>query len=85
MMVQERIQLEKSPRSRERRYLVRDGRGMGGFGRSDDDYLHHWVVVEGVDRGNGYQGYESIDSYMSQPGTPESAKRIVRQHIPDVR
>lgn len=85
MMVQERISLEKSRRSRERRYLVKDGRGMGGSGRPADDYLHHWVITEGVDRGNGYQGYESIDSYMYQSSTPESAKRIVRQHIPSVR
>lgn len=60
-----KIPLTKSRSSQERYYLLKDGRGMGGHGSPADHYLHHYVVVNGVNRGGGYQGYMSVDYALS--------------------
>lgn len=78
-----RIALTTSRSPRERYYLLKDGRGMGGAGEPPEHHSHSWVVVNGVDRGNGYQGYMSVDYALSDEVTwlPESAKRRIRLQL----
>jgi hypothetical protein len=75
------IKLNSSQSSRDRYYLIHDGKGMGGYGKDKDHYLNNWVVVNGVDRGNGYQGYMSIDCALKEGYVPEEAKAIIRQTL----
>ena len=79
-MAKEIIKLVSAKSSRDRYYLIKDGRGMGGAGKAEDHYLRQWVVVNGVDRGNGYQGYHSIDYALSVSWIPEAAKAVIRKH-----
>lgn len=78
-----RIQLTHSRSSRERYYLLNDKHGMGGAGMPEDHYLNQWVVVDGTDRGNGYQGYMSVDYALSDAVTwlPAAAKRLIRKTL----
>ena len=69
------IPLNSSRSSRCRYYLVNDGRGMGGYSNSPDHYSNHWVVTNGVDRGNGYQGYMSVNYAASDEGCLPSEAR----------
>lgn len=75
------IKLTSSRSSRERYYLLLDGKGMGGAGNPPGHYLRRYVVVNGVDRGHGYQGYMSVDYALSLEWFPESAKKKIRQVI----
>lgn len=74
-----KIALTKSRSVRERYYLIRDGKGMGGAGNPTEHYLNNWVVVNGVDLGNGYQGYMSVDYAIEI--LPAEAATIIRQTI----
>ncbi len=56
--MKERYKLNQTRSSRDRLYLLHEG--MGGFGDPEDYPTHAWCVVNGVDRGNGYQGYMSV-------------------------
>lgn len=74
--------LTTSRSSRERYVLIPDGKGMGGYGKSRCHYLNRWVVANGVDRGNGYQGYMSVDYAISEESSlPEKAKSKIRKII----
>lgn len=81
MSVFHEVILTRSKSSRERYKLVKDGRGMGGYGMPPDHYSRHWLVVNGVDRGNGYQGYMSVDYALSEDCLPESAKALIRETL----
>jgi hypothetical protein len=76
-----KVQLTKSRSSRDRHYLIRDGKGMGGGGKPEDHYLNRWVVVTGVDRGNGYQGYMSVDYALTCDWLPDGAKAVIRDTL----
>lgn len=76
-----KVKLTSSSSSRDRYHLVRDGQGMGGYGQEKSHYINQWVVVNGVDRGNGYQGYMSVDYALSDGHLPDSAKQIIRKTL----
>jgi hypothetical protein len=78
-----KIKLNSARSSRDRFYLIRDGRGMGGYGNPPDHYSHQWVVANGIDRGNGYQGYFSVDYVLSGELTwiPEEVRAAIRKHL----
>lgn len=76
-----KISLVKSRSSRERQYLIRDGQGMGGAGEPAYHYSNAWVVASGVDRGNGYQSYMSVDYALTCEWLPENAKAIIRRTL----
>lgn len=76
-----KIQLTKSKSALARYYLICDGQGMGGAGNPKSHYSNRWTVVNGVDRGNGYQGYMSVDYALTVDYLPDSAKAIIRQHL----
>ncbi len=75
------IPLARSRSSRERYYLIEDGRGMGSYGLPESHYSHRWVVANGCDRGNGYQGYYAVAYALTLDHLPESAKRIIRDTL----
>lgn len=76
-----KITLVSSRRPRERFYLIKDGKGMGGAGLATSHYLNNYVVANGVERGNGYQGYTSVDYALSVDFLPEFAKQRIREAI----
>ena len=71
-----KIQLTKSKSSRDRYYLV-DG-SMGGYGETANHANNHFEIVNGIDRGNGYQGYMSVSYFLENKYIPEEAKNKVR-------
>lgn len=58
-----KIILNKTKNSRDRYTLI--NKGMGGFGLPENHPNNMYSVINGVDRGNGYQGYMSIDYFLS--------------------
>lgn len=75
-----KVSLTTSRSSRDRYYLIKDNSGMGGGGAPVNHYSRLFVVVNGVDRGNGYQGYSSIDYMLSDKSElPEHAKRKIKR------
>lgn len=61
-------------RSSWHRYTLID-EGMGGAGDPPHYPTHRYSVVNGVDRGNGYQGYSSIRYFLKEAYVPARAKR----------
>jgi hypothetical protein len=80
MKAQTKIILNRTTRASERYTLINNGRGMGGAGKDRAHYLRNWCVVSGVDRGNGYQGYYSIDHVLhwSFTGLTSAEKQTIR-------
>ena len=72
-----KIQLTKSKSSRDRYYLVSGS--MGNYGSASNHANNHFEIVNGIDRGNGYQGYQSVDYFLKCDYMPETAKQKVRQ------
>lgn len=64
-----------------RTFLINDGQGMGGAGMPDDHYLRNWIVAQGTNRGNGYQGYMSIDYALTADYISDSAKTKIRKKL----
>jgi len=54
---------------------------MGNAGEKPNHANHFLQVVNGVDRGNGYQGYMAVSYALEQNYLPESAKAIIRRTI----
>jgi hypothetical protein len=66
--------LNKTTNSRDRYTLIKEG--MGGAGDPKHYPTHLYSVANGVDRGNGYQGYESITYALKEDKFfPEEARR----------
>ena len=75
-----KVPLTSSKSSRDRYYLIKDNQGMGGAEAPINHYSRLFMVVNGVDRGNGYQGYSSIDYMLSDKSElPEHAKRKIKR------
>ena len=53
-----KIPLNKSRRASERYYLIEGS--MGSYGEPENHANHKYQVANGIDRGNGYQGYMSV-------------------------
>jgi hypothetical protein len=70
-----KIQLTHSKSSRERYYLV-NGK-MGGYGEPENHANNVFEIVNGIDRGNGYQGYTSVSYFLTEKHVPQSAKNKV--------
>lgn len=67
-----KIQLTNSKSSRERYYLVNGS--MGNYGEVANHVNNHFEVVNGIDRGNGYQGYMSASYFLTLDYIPKEAK-----------
>lgn len=68
------IPLNKSRSSRNRFYL-KSGL-MGNVGSPETSPNHAYCIVNGVDRGNGFQGYMSVEYAVNEcKYFPEDAKR----------
>lgn len=52
--------------------------GQGGFLNPPNDAEHTHCVVEGVDRGHGYQGYMSLRYALKQDWVPDVVKASIR-------
>lgn len=70
-----KIQLTKSISSRERYYLVNGSQGNAGDPKNHANHYYH--IVNGIDRGNGYQGYISVSYFLTLDYIPQSAKNKV--------
>lgn len=73
----EKIQLTKSKSSQERYYLINEG--MGGYGEKANHANNHYSVVNGIDRGNGYQGHMAISYFLTLNYIPATAKNLVKK------
>jgi len=71
--------LTSSKSSRQRYYLIKDNQGMRGASKPPNHYLNLFSVVNGIDRGNGYQGYMSIDYALQCGYIPNHAKAKIRR------
>lgn len=67
-----KLLLNKTRNVRDRYYLI-DGK-MGSYGEPDNHANHKYQVANGVDRGNGYQGYMSVSYALTLDYFPEEAK-----------
>lgn len=67
-----KIILNKTRISSDRYTLI--NQGMGGANLPETHYHHNYCVVSGVDRGHGYQGYMSIDYFLTLDYVPQEAK-----------
>ena len=72
-----KIQLTKSKSSRDRYYLVSGS--MGNYGCAANHANNHFEIVNGIDRGYGYQGYQSVDYFLKSDYIPHEAKAKVRE------
>lgn len=70
-----KVQLTHSKSSRERYYLIQGQ--MGSAGESRNHVNHHAEIANGIDRGNGYQGYMAVSYFLKLEYIPQSAKNIV--------
>lgn len=81
MKIGVKIQLTHSKSSRDRYYLVSGS--MGNAGTPSNHANNKLEIVNGIDRGNGYQGYMSVDHFLKQEYIPQSAKNIVINYCKD--
>lgn len=66
--------LNTSKSSRDRYYITKGGQGCSGLPEHYPD--HKFGIVNGIDRGNGYQGYLSITHCLTKcEWFPEEAKK----------
>lgn len=70
-----KIQLTKSKSSRDRYYLMNGQQGNAGEPLNHAN--HKFRVVNGIDRGRGYQGYSSLSHFLTLEYVPQSAKNKV--------
>ena len=74
-----KIILNKTNRPMDRYTLVSDS--MGCAGEPENHPSHKYSVANGVDRGNGYQGYTSIDYFLTQEYVPQDVKNNLRKTL----
>jgi hypothetical protein len=73
-----KIQLTHSKSSRDRYYLM-EGK-MGCAGEPPNHANNHFEIANGIDRGNGYQGYMAVSYFLREMShVPQSAKNKVIQ------
>lgn len=58
------------------RYYLISG-SMGNHGTPANHVNNKYSIANGVDMGNGYQGYMSVSYFLSLPYTPQSAKNKI--------
>lgn len=67
--------LNKTRNTSERYSLIPGSMGCAGCPANHANYKYQ--VVNGIDRGNGYQGYTSISYFLTQDHVPQEAKSKV--------
>jgi hypothetical protein len=55
--------LNKTTKTRERYTLINES--MGNCNEPNNSPTHKYSIANGIDRGNGYQGYMSIDYFLT--------------------
>lgn len=70
-----KLQLTHSRSSRDRYYLISGSMGNAGF--AENHANHRYQIANGIDKGNGYQGYMSVSYFLTQGYIPQSAKNKV--------
>lgn len=70
-----KLQLTNSKSSRDRYYLVSGS--MGNYGCVENHVNNQYQIVNGIDKGNGYQGYTSVSYFLTQDYIPKEAKQKV--------
>ncbi len=68
--------LLNSAKSSSDRYYLIDG-SMGSYGEKPNHVNHKYQIANGVDRGNGYQGYMSVSYFLTLDYIPQEAKEKV--------
>lgn len=72
-----KIQLTHSKSSRERYYLINGA--MGNHGTPRNHANNKYKIANGIDKGNGYQGYISVSYFLKEKYIPQIAKnKLVR-------
>jgi hypothetical protein len=72
-----KILLNSTTQVRDRYYLI-DG-NMGNAGEPENHVNHYYQIANGIDRGNGYQGYSSVSYFLTLDYIPQAAKDRVRK------
>jgi hypothetical protein len=47
---------------------------MGNHSTPDNHANNKYQIVNGIDKGNGYQGYTSVSYFLKEKHIPQSAK-----------
>jgi hypothetical protein len=71
----QKIALTHSRSSRERYYLISGY--MGNLGKSYNHVNNHFKIANGIDKGNGYQGYMAVSYFLKQDSIPQSVKDMI--------
>ena len=72
-------------KSSSQRFTLLSG-AMGNYGEPRNSPNHYYEIVNGVDRGRGYQGYMSITYALSDRSSlPEEIKRTIQKEIKKLR
>ena len=70
-----KISLTHSRSSRDRYYLITGS--MGCYGTPVNHVNNEYSIANGIDKGNGYQGYMSVSYFLTLEHIPQSAKNKV--------
>jgi len=76
-----KMPLTHSRSSRERYYLIYGS--MGSYGCPTNHANHKYQVANGIDKGNGYQGYSSVSYFLTQPDIPQHVKNNLIKFLTD--
>lgn len=63
-------------RGRDRYVLI--SHPMDNYDEPANHINHKYHVANGIDRGSGYQGHESVSYFMDQPYATPEAKKIIK-------
>jgi hypothetical protein len=66
-------------------YITTETKGAGSFLDPPGYHSHFFGIVEGIDRGNGYQGYPSVDYYLNNNDVPKYVKAQIKNIIKDCK
>ena len=58
-----KIKLNTTQKTRDRYYLISGS--MGSYGNPVNHANHKFQICNGIDRGNGYQGYMSVSYFLT--------------------
>lgn len=70
-----KLVLNKTKSHADRYYLINGA--MGNHGKKENHANHKYSIANGIDRGNGYQGYSSVSYFLKESHFPKEAKSKV--------
>ena len=73
--------LNKTKRTSDRYQIIPES--MGSYGMPANHANNKYSIANGVDRGNGFQGYTSISYFLKQEFIPQEMKDKVIQFCKD--